>query len=272
MQKIHCYMSSTHMPCKKDWMECVRWVQRVGFTGLELFQGENGVNFLDLPEEYCLAIGDLARELNIVLSAHPWMACDQLPEDQMIERFLFMVRRCARMGVREINMHPQFLSDRRQGMSRVFAATDAALPLLQETGMVLYYENVPDHGIRELGSEVGDFAALFARYGEDAPVLLNIDVGHAHIMHQLQPLAEDFASRWQYTHINDNDGLGDLHVAPGEGTLNFELLSQLSAENGYTGPLMMEYNYKGLHRGMEELERTYSAQGFTWAPLHLERG
>lgn len=262
MRKLACYISSTHMNCKRDWVACIDGAKKAGFDGLELFSNENGVNFADMPEARCMEIADHAKHVGIKLSAHPWVNWEALPEDELIVRFRALLERCIHMEMREINMHLHFLASRSQGMRRVFAATDPCLELLARSEATLLYENVPEHGHRELGSEVMDFDQLFKRYGPDTNVMMNIDSGHAHIMHQIAPLAEDYGDRWRYTHINDNDGLGDIHVEPGAGTLDFNAFAKAAKKANYTGVLMMEYHETGLAAGMPILRQAYGMAGY----------
>ena len=78
--------------------------------------------------------------------------------------------------------------------------------------------------------------------------MMNVDTGHAHIMHQIAPLCEDFGAYWKYTHINDNDGLNDLHLAPGCGTLDIDAVAHAARRANYTGILTMEYEKPDLAR------------------------
>lgn len=263
MQKLECYMSSIHMNHKDDWIQCIRDAKQLGFAGVELFGGEGDTPFETMSEARCMEIARFAEETGIRLSAHPWINWAQLPEAEMIARFRAMVARYIRMGMKEINMHLHFLTDRAQGMGRLFAATDACIDMLQQAGVTLLYENVPEQGHREPGAEVADFTELFAHYGPETPVMLNIDSGHAHIMNQITALAEPFAGRWRYTHINDNDSTGDQHVAPGAGTLDFTAFAQAAAKAGYKGPLMMEYAESALAAGMPVLKEAYARAGYT---------
>jgi len=262
MPILDCYMSSCHTLYNDNWIECLDWAKNAGFSGVEFFQGEAGVPIENLSVERCVHIAEHAKKLGIASVAHPWVEWSQLPIDELITAYKSLVLRCAALGVTYINMHMNFISDRKQGMTRLFKATDAILPMLCEKNIVLLYENVPEYGVRDLGSEAGDFAALFRCYSADVPVKMNIDTGHAHIMHTLQPIAEDFGDRWAYTHINDNNQLKDIHLAPGDGTLDFALVANLAKQAGYTGPLLMEYNHAGLATGMSELNRTYGAEGY----------
>lgn len=263
MQKLDCYTSSIHLLCRNNWIDCIDYTKAAGFTGIELFGNEGNVNFEYLPEERCMEVAAHARKVGLKLAIHPWLDWSKLPEDEMIAKYKMLVKRSVDMGMAYINMHLHFVSDRRQGMERLFRATDACMPLLEGSSTILLYENVPDHGIRDLGSEAQDFDKLFKRYSADVPVRMNIDTGHAHIMHAMQPLAEDYGDRWVYSHVHDNDQLEDQHLAPGSGTLSFDMVAELSQNVGYTGPLLMEYNQHYLEAGMIELNRAYGAKGYT---------
>ena len=261
--KLKTYMSSCHLYCLNDWMKCVDWAKDHAFTGVELFGGENECRFENMDMERLVEISDHARKSGIELSCHPWVNWENIEEDEMTRLYLETAERCAKMGMTYLNMHIHFLTDRKQGMDRLFRATDKVLPIIEKANMILLYENVPSHGKRDMGSEYIDFEKLFNYYPENSPVQMNIDTGHAHIHGMLEPLAEDFASRWAYTHINDNFGLHDDHVAPGDGTLDFGLVARASKEAGYTGPLMMEFHEMGMEKGMKVLSEAYGKYGYT---------
>lgn len=269
MNKLDCYMGSSHLDCCDNWIDCLDWAAKAGFSGVEFFHCEGKVAFEDLPDERCAQIAAHAKNLGLDIVAHPWVDWAQLPEKELADAYQRLVRRCASMGMRYINMHLNFLSDRRQGMSRLFRATDACLQILADANLTLLYENVPAYGAGDLGSEVHDFEELFEYYPIEAPVKMNIDTGHANIMHSMQPLAENFGDRWVYTHINDNNQLKDEHVAPAQGVMDFEIVASLAKQAGYTGPLLMEYNQHRLEVGMAELNRTYGAEGYILDEVRL---
>ena len=269
MQKLAFYISSAHMFSKGDWLACIDEAADMGFTGVELFGGEGDVDFLSMAEPRLEEIARRSGERGVRLSLHPWVDWRAFSEDDLRKRYLSLLDRCVRAGIGEVNMHMGFLAARRAGMRRVLDVTAECLPVLERYGITLYYENVADHGIRELGSELWDFEALFSRFPPESGVMLNIDSGHAHIMHQIDSLAEAFASRWKYTHINDNAGLLDQHLAPGDGTLDFAHFAQKAAEADYAGPLMMEYHQRGLPGAMDALYAAYEGAGYTADRLKL---
>lgn len=267
MERLLCYMSSAHLCCKQDWAACLDRAQAMGFDGVELFSEDRGVNFADMSDERCMEIARRARRAGLRISVHPWVKWDGLSRDDAKRRFRGLIKRCMRMEIREINMHLHFLATRGQGMGRVLDLTDACTDLLAQSDLLLLYENVPEHGARELGSELGDFERLFRHYGADSRIMLNIDTGHAHIMHQLAPLSEDFGARWAYTHVNDNDGRNDLHLAPGDGTLPIAAVAQAARRANYRGILTMEYGEDGLATGFPATRAAFEAAGYALAPL-----
>ena len=89
----------------------------MGFDGVELFSKENNINMIDLPEERCRAIASKAKELQMRISAHPWVDWEYLPEEELIQRFYALIKRCIDMNIKEINLHLHFFTDRKQGMN-----------------------------------------------------------------------------------------------------------------------------------------------------------
>ncbi|MBQ2434369.1 MAG: sugar phosphate isomerase/epimerase [Clostridia bacterium] len=260
--KLKKYMSSCHLFSKDNWLECIRWAKDHGFEGVELFGGEGNCAFENMHISRLDEIADCARQNGIELSLHPWIDWTNLSEADLFAIYETYAERCARMGMKYMNMHMQFVTTRNEGMERLFRATDRVLPVLKNAGIVLLYENVPPHGIRELGSETGDFDDLFSYYKNEPYVMLNIDTGHAHITDTMASLALKNPERWAYTHINDNFGVNDDHVAPGDGTMNFDIVASYAGKAGYTGPLMMEYHESGLEKGLETLREAYGKYGF----------
>jgi sugar phosphate isomerase/epimerase len=79
-----------------------------------------------------------------------------------------------------------------------------------------------------------------------------LDTGHAHIAGDLSGLVNLAGRRLQSLHLHDNDGHGDQHLVPGEGTIDWvPFLRELRA-SGYEGPLMLEV--QGAKAGNVEAE------------------
>jgi sugar phosphate isomerase/epimerase len=83
---------------------------------------------------------------------------------------------------------------------------------------------------------LGD-ASLYPPHG---PFGIAIDTGHSHIAGNLVGQASRSGARLASLHINDNDGLSDLHLLPGPGTIDWDAFRSDLRYSGYLGPLMLE--------------------------------
>jgi sugar phosphate isomerase/epimerase len=228
------------MPMRDDWKTCIIKAKEMGFDGIELF-GNDYEKEAKMENDLLRSYAVLARQLGIRLSGHPWMEWADIPLDGLKKKLNQLFEYCVRMEMKEVNIHLAFLTDRDQGLDRIFNVLDECVVFLKNHAMNILFENVPSHGIREIGSELADFDKLFTHYGADDPVMLTIDSGHAHIEGITRSLASLWGNRWRYTHINDNDGIDDLHWMPGEGNMDWDEFAIYADAASYAGPLMMEY-------------------------------
>lgn len=131
---------------------------------------------------------------------------------------------------------------RRKAIDQVIASTERALSSLRDTGVVLCYEdNTLCHDPNPLGDQPQDFALLLGSI--DAPnVGMTLDTGHAHVTGNSRPYLEQFGRRIHYVHIDDNDGIGDLHSPPGSGTIDWPELIEQMAFYGVEGSFGIEFN------------------------------
>jgi sugar phosphate isomerase/epimerase len=63
-----------------------------------------------------------------------------------------------------------------------------------------------------------------------------LDTGHLHAQKEMLPLSvEKLGGRIHAVHASDNDGLSNLHLAPGRGTVDWEGLFQALQKQGFSG-------------------------------------
>ena len=67
-----------------------------------------------------------------------------------------------------------------------------------------------------------------------------LDTGHANIDGDLSTLAPHIGDHLISLHLNDNDGRGDTHLAPGEGSVNWDTVQNIMRRSGYRGVTMYE--------------------------------
>lgn len=154
------------------------------------------------------------------------------------------LKRCldwtASLGGRHLVVHPGGLSAPESAATRREALGCGLLALADHvagTDLLVCVENMPP-GVHP-GSRMADLADLLAEL--DQPGLaLALDTGHAHI--SASPAGETLAAgrRLRTTHVHDNGGRQDVHLPPGEGTIDWPAWAAALDEVGYDGPVMLE--------------------------------
>jgi sugar phosphate isomerase/epimerase len=82
--------------------------------------------------------------------------------------------------------------------------------------------------------------ALIEEDLDDLDVGICVDVGHAHIMGDLGDAIEHCSGHILTTHLHDNRGKSDDHLAPGQGTIDWPATLMGFQKVGYDGVWMFE--------------------------------
>jgi len=131
---------------------------------------------------------------------------------------------------------------------RVLASFLELSRLAEKLGVRLLVENMVPTGRRfRFGADLGDLLWLCER----VPGLgVCFDPGHANIGGG-SPASwlEALGGRVLSLHLNDNDGMADLHLLPGRGNLDWPRFWGALRSGGYEGPLLFE-----VYGGEEPLE------------------
>jgi len=107
------------------------------------------------------------------------------------------------------------------------------------------------------GAKAVELAEVLSKVGLGR-VYACLDVGHASIVREpLRRYSEILGSRVRVLHIHDNDGLRDLHLPPGAGTLDLGELAEV-VERTRPEKLIAEVACRGLERCDVELRQTLS--------------
>ena len=157
------------------------------------------------------------------------------------------IRAAAVLGARYLVVHPVFRLNGSEIKTRAaFVAVNAAaikklLPVAEECGVVLLSENI----LWGASSDPRAIADLVRAV--DSPYFgWCFDVGHAWCCGMAPDILKKCCVAPLSVHIQDNDGTGDGHLIPGDGTIDFELfLSSLKAV-GYLGDCVLEAHHQSL--------------------------
>jgi sugar phosphate isomerase/epimerase len=121
------------------------------------------------------------------------------------------------------------------------------LPMAEEYGVVLLSENV----LWGASSDPRIIAQLVEKVGSDW-FHWCFDVGHAWACGYAPDVLKKCAVTPASLHIQDNDGSGDQHLIPGDGTIDWDLFTQTLRETGYLGDCVMEAHHQSLEAPDEE--------------------
>ena len=164
------------------------------------------------------------------------------------------IRAAAVIGARYLVVHPVFKDEKGKTIDsklkfiRVNAeAIRQWLPLAEECGVTLLSENIlwgaskDPRVIAELVKEVD--SAYFGWC---------FDVGHAWCSGYAPDILKKCAVVPLSLHIQDNDGSGDQHLIPGDGTIDWKAFTQTLRDICYLGDCVMEAHHQSLEAPDEE--------------------
>lgn len=166
--------------------------------------------------------------------------------DDMLGR---SIEAAAVLGARYLVVHPIFKDkngktiDSKLQFIRVNAeAIKKWLPLAQECGVTLLSENI----LWGASSDPRIIAELVKNVGSDWFGWC-FDVGHAWCCGYAPDVLKQCAVAPMSLHIQDNDGSGDQHLNPGDGTIDWALFTGTLREIGYLGDCVMEAHHQSLY-------------------------
>lgn len=156
------------------------------------------------------------------------------------------IRAAALLGVRYLVVHPVCVKNGTPLRAKeAFLSVNAEafrnlLPVAAECGVVLLSENLP-----------GDVAdprniADLVKYVNSPWFGWCFDTGHTHLSGCGQDVLPECSVIPLSVHIQDNDGSGDSHLIPGDGTIDWSLFCASLQKIGYLGDCVMEAHHQSL--------------------------
>lgn len=232
----------THGPAE----EVFQRAEEMALDGLEWFDTDADGGQYTAPD---VAAGIVARsrEEGLLTTCHApfhgrWNLAE--PDEATAMALLREMRdRTLRLGARDATLHLGWVpkgADRAAPLERVVRLLRDFAP--ETKGVRLNIENQPLGPEKDyLGAEPDDLAAAFDVLPPEVAGW-TFDTGHAAITGNLDELIERFGDRLANTHLHDNNGTQDEHLAPGRGVLDWDAVLPAIAELGYDGPLTLEFH------------------------------
>jgi len=90
-------------------------------------------------------------------------------------------------------------------------------------------------------NNVEEFDEFYRR--TNSSIMMAYDAGHANIDGKTKEFVDRFRSRIGAVHVHDNDGTSDLHLAVGEGNIDWCYILKKLKEYNFQGPLIVESVY-----------------------------
>lgn len=137
-----------------------------------------------------------------------------------------------------------------QRMDAAFTSLEELKVFARQRGVELLLENIPN----ELSH-----AERLNLFLNETHLDLNycFDTGHAHMYSDVEDQFSQMAARIRSTHIHDNAGDADAHLAPGKGTINWEKTMELLRSRPGQYPLVLELREpEGSENPIDEAKRT----------------
>jgi sugar phosphate isomerase/epimerase len=130
-----------------------------------------------------------------------------------------------------------------------FSSLDEIRMFAVQRGVEVLLENIPN--AFSSASRLNDFLRM-----THLKVGYCFDVGHAHIGGGVAAEFELMKSRIQSTHLHDNDGITDLHLFPGQGSVDWRQAMRLLESRPEQYPAVLELKeMRGMERTAEDAKR-----------------
>jgi sugar phosphate isomerase/epimerase len=176
----------------------------------------------DWGETFSTAVSDEERRRKTLTEAEAALAVAQTIQ------FKYLV---VHLGVPDV-MKPGSGENSREAARR---SVEALHDLAKRSGVQLALEVIPN-----ALSTPESLVALIENDLEDLNVGICVDVGHAHIMGDLNDAIEHCAGHIWTTHLHDNRGKSDDHLTPGHGSIDWPATIMEFQKVGYDGVWMFE--------------------------------
>jgi sugar phosphate isomerase/epimerase len=191
-----------------------------------------------LPHRDATIVRDHAEQLGVEIRA---VHAPPMRRDPTLARQRAAARLAAELGASVLVVHVSSLrfasphpAVRTEARERDLRCLDTLAAICQPLGLTLGLENGkhPAHSAYLL--------TLLEALTPSPPAGLVFDAGHAALGGDPVTVAQAMQPRLVHTHLHDNHGARDEHLAPGDGRIDWPTLLDCLSSGSYTGPLLLE--------------------------------
>ncbi len=226
--------------------------KQAGFDGG--FIGQELANFSEKIEP----LYDFSKEENMVIETiHSTIpGCyDLWTEGNAGEEYVAILKNnidnCKKFSIPILVVHIQVKEEAENSSELGIRRLESVVAYAKEKGIRIAFENI---NAPELLFQV-------MNHFQDSHVGFCYDSGHEACHTPGVEFLPILGNRLFCTHLHDNDGVGDLHLLPFDGVLDFERICRQLREVNYQGNITLELCYSGDYRGkmskVEFLNKAY---------------
>ena len=200
-----------------------------------------------LSETDYLPCAKLAADTGMTVSLHAWSNLPRMSLVEGVDEARYLLDICRQMTARHLIVHLGSHEDRAVGLERIAHVLAAVAPDYEAAQVVICLENHYPYSYKnlcELGGEPEDFAYLFQLIPSPA-VGFCLDYGHSHMAGLTEEFIAELGPHLRYCHIADSLGEHDDHLAPGDGTVQWDRVLDLTLKAGFFGPYVIEFPEQG---------------------------
>jgi sugar phosphate isomerase/epimerase len=217
-------------------------------------------------------LGSLAaQKRDTTLTAHIWEDLLQTEPEDALNTLRSWLATCKETDVTELVMHGGTASDQEEGIARMRAILERALPAFERAGVVLNLENhypYHYHECNELFSEPWEFADVLSL---DSPSLrFCLDTGHANMSGNTRTLIRELAPWLHYVHLADNHGVDDTHEMYRQGTVPWDDIFTQLHNVGFDGTFCVEFPVREDQQPFRDCLRAIRTRWASTAGEHQE--
>lgn len=233
---------------KKSIFDCLHFIQKSGFSMIEVCSYPQHLDYHDKQ-----AVKEVARQLNeLGIEAYSFHApfskiditsLDKNEQNESVHEIFQAAESAALLNVRHFVMHPGpekvMNPPEDERMKRLHNAANVLKKVAQkckELKIGFTLENMLPH---LLFGNVRDMLWIMGAIDE-INIGTCLDTGHANISGDIINVMYKLSHHLQLLHINDNRGKDDLHLPPGKGEIDWNLLLRQLSEVGFHGGLILE--------------------------------
>ncbi|CAG7622465.1 hypothetical protein PAESOLCIP111_02429 [Paenibacillus solanacearum] len=196
----------------------------------------------------------------------------QLNEESFLAMAARSLQTAAILGIPWVVFHPSAITGSGEPYKELLAYNvrfyERLLPAAERTGVGLALENMYDRTQAQPLTRRRAYCAMPDELIELIDTLNHPlvgacwDTGHAHEQSLDQARIRELGSRLKATHINDNDGIRDLHLLPFSGTIQWNAVMEALRDIRYAGDFTYEAHssIRVLPDGLRDAGLRYAAE------------